>query len=654
MVTQELYINGQLVDLPNDGVVALSFAVNTLNEVKTAQGNISNRITLPLTANNLRIFGSPNNINIDLSPIIRKKLVCRYVIGGVEVIPEGAVEIGDINAKGIGILITSGNLDFFDVVDGSIRSLDLSEYDHKYDFSLVENYIFVNNGKFTYPILNYGDMTDASEFVDLRNIRPATNVKTIVDHIVKETGFTLINELELNEVTKKRYLNMVVPFSNDSFEHAQRAVDALKANRLIADQTTAVQYMNVNPVNDLDPRNYVDIGFNTAIDESNSFSGTVYTASTAMVVDISFFVPKITVERSNGNTGIARFRLMKNDVTLSATDFYTQTRPITPQDFYNSTTQAFAVPLAPGDTIKINMWMGGNNYVTLTSKYTLKIKPVITNVAWGDTVQLEATLPDISRKDFLKAIANIFCAIIQTDNEKKTVRIVPFMTIVNNMYKAVDWSDKLVDPNEYNKGVYIGDYAQNNIASYKNDEVIYPPEYGQGVVTIADENLKLTEELFELPFSASEDTTIINGIPVAEIKKISAPGLNDFTISTGPRLLMLDLTTQVVTLRRGDMSTPVYIVEQNTPLTYFASQDADNLPDLMLTNIITDNYQDFQALLNDQRKTSEYMILDSNDIASLDFFTPVYVRHYASYFYISKIDKYVAGRPCKVDLIKLS
>lgn len=192
------------MDLLPDNVIALSFAVNTLFDVKTIQGNVSNNITLPKTKNNLKALGFVEDLNIDLSKTIRKRATCRYVKNGIEIIPKGSVDYRGVNSRGIPIVITSGNIDFFDLVDGSIQKLNLVEYDHVFDYNTIVASRLRRDG-YIYPVVNYGDLNNGSTRINTRTMRPATFVKSVVNKIVEETGFNLINDLETNPLTEDQY-----------------------------------------------------------------------------------------------------------------------------------------------------------------------------------------------------------------------------------------------------------------------------------------------------------------------------------------------------------------------------------------------------------------------------------------------------------------
>lgn len=673
-MTNEFYINGRLIDMPNDSVLALSFAVNTLFDVKTAQGNISNRVNLPKTRNNLIALGFLDDLGVDLSQTIRKKNKCRYVVGGVEIIRSGSVEIGDITSTAIGIVFTSGNLEFFDLIDGgSIRDLNLAEYDHVYNFDIPNS--ADNDEGYIYPVVNYGDLTNSSDFVNVLTMRPATFVRTIMNKIIEETGYTVDDRISTDALAGDQYARMIMPFSNDDFVHGQRAVDAVADAELQAEATSDYNhsFLHGNAPVTFD-------AFDTVIkDDTGAFSGqSIYTATKDFVAEISVTIPRADMMKifipfgQNKDLNSFDYNIVKTDGLgdhVLATNRATipnygadDTGPV-----YNYTQNALNVnasnvKIKTGDIIKFqilvdNDFDDGGATVHLYAPIDFNIKPSVGPIVFDtDVVQLEATLPDISKKDFLKGIANIFCTIIQTDNDNKIVSFVPFRQIPLATHKAKDWSDKLVNTTGYTRNVTIGDYAQQNTADYKDDDAItdLKPHYGQGIINIADENLDtIAKQLFELPFAASFEETVLLGVNAVDVHKIEIQTDIDFTISTKPRICMLQWHDRFLHFKSSDAPLYTYIRNEHNAFTYFKSNFTDG-PGLMFDEILSRYFIEFSALLNDQRKTTEQLILTANDISELDFFIPVFIRKYAAYFYISKISNYVAGRPCKVDLIKLS
>lgn len=636
-MTTELYINGRRVDLSNSAVIALSYAVNSLYEVKTIQGNVSNRIVLLPTANNMEACGFAGSMNVDYSKTLRKRLTCRYVQNGVEVITVGYVEISSIDDKGISILITSGNTDFFDLVTGNINELDMSDLDHIWDAQTVIA-SRLNTKGYIYPIIDYGNLLPTSTNADPRMMRPAVFFSTIANKIFAETGYRLINELETRLETKDIYANMILPFSVDDFLHSKRYLDKYANQNIDVSRTGGDQRYNQNN----QVLQYVRFDTKTA-DVQNLFDGINFHANRIMNVNVKVNFPSVHVSKTllAGRQG-TYMRLYKNEEILQEINWRVASG--SGYDYKDQIFQVANLALSPGDVLRMAFYIQDRGDLVIGNGARFQVETTTDKMVFGQDVQLEATLPDMSKKDFLKFLSSLFCAIIQTDNTNRTVRIVPFARIKDNVAIHRDWSDKIVDTGS-SKTLTIGDYAQQNTASWDNDDAITPEGYASANLLIADENIPVKKELFTAPFSASFDVLVFGGFRTMQIKKISDIAIGDFDVTTGPRIGVLDRTE--TTLAYGNTNAVGKI-----PFVYFAS-GSDNKPDLLMSNVLKRSYADLIIVLNDQRRIACQLTLTELDIASLDFFIPVYIAKFGCYFYIASIGDYVGERPSKVELIKL-
>ncbi len=181
MQKAELYVNDILLDIPNDNLIALSYAINNLTDLKTVQGNISNSISLPDTSNNRAALGYPDDINFNGASLIRRKLPCRYVQNGVDVISHGNLRIVGSSKGALKIVVSSGNTDFFDLITGKLPDLNMNEYDHFWTQDNVIN-SRTNTTGFIYPIINYGNLANNdgsiySSVINPKQMRPAVFAK---------------------------------------------------------------------------------------------------------------------------------------------------------------------------------------------------------------------------------------------------------------------------------------------------------------------------------------------------------------------------------------------------------------------------------------------------------------------------------------------
>jgi len=109
----ELYFNDQLADFDQEDVIAGSYALNRLGEIKNRQGYITNTYNLPFSNPNKQIFENaelPNNYSTVPYTLMRH----RAVIEGVEVF-NGFAKI-ELSSDHYEVTGFAGNTDFFSLI----------------------------------------------------------------------------------------------------------------------------------------------------------------------------------------------------------------------------------------------------------------------------------------------------------------------------------------------------------------------------------------------------------------------------------------------------------------------------------------------------------------------------------------------------------
>lgn len=492
-------------------------------------------------------------------------------------------------------------------------------------------------------------------------MRPAVFAKTIVDNIISSVGYTLINKIEDDAITRNIYDRLLLPFSEDKFQHSQRYINQVLANNVAAKKTVQQYYIDTTGGGSDEL-----LTFDETDSGGASFNGTYFTASELMTVDFSVTFDRIISGTANGshkdgayyelwiNRGGAHSIITREQTTIQDPDVITIGSGLSTRyekTFTNFTVSATGIVLNPGDQLWINIGKLYGCYQNIFPNVNLSIKRSV-DLIFGENVQIEAALPDMACTDFLKFISFLFCAVIQTDNVAKTVTIVPFGYINQNIANAIDWSGKVTNADE-DYDVQIGDYCQQNEAKFAEDDGVSPSTYGNGSFYINDKNLDVYQDIYDIPFAASLEDMVMGGYRTTTIKKITdyttldANGLV-FSITTTPRIVLLNKKNVTLNYRWDHTFTPI---SDNIPFTYFASGTTD--ADLTMASILANHYPDLVNVLSDQRKLTCYLRLTEMDIQQLDFFKPIYIQKYASYFYISKITDFTGVKPVKVELIRL-
>ena len=174
----------------------------------------------------------------------------------------------------------------------------------------------------------------------------------------------------------------------------------------------------------------------------------------------------------------------------------------------------FTLPYTPGGrrfAVQLRLENGAGMTVYPGSTMAFTVGPRTYPVA---PVQLEASLPGISRADFLKLLFNQFNVVFQADANAKTARFDLFNDLETRRNQAVDWSAK-IDFQARPRVVFrLGDYAQRNTFAYANPPASYatmllgaPLAFAPATGTLPIANLTL------VPLSATYEAPVVLPLP---------------------------------------------------------------------------------------------------------------------------------------------
>ncbi|HVW14930.1 MAG TPA: hypothetical protein VHB54_13935 [Mucilaginibacter sp.] len=696
----QLYINDQLVDLNDDSPIALTFQINNLAEVQNQQGNTSNQFKLPLTQRNRRILGFPDDVAFSTLAAY-KQYPAKLVQDGLEIIPYAIAELNNIDQDNANVTVLSGNVDFFDAIDGKLydmgdsasqwtnygKSLVWKPYDHNWTIDNVAISQVKTDG-WIYPIIDYGfiDGDDFTQPIDVHNLRPGFFIKTAINLLLQSAGYKGAGSL----LSDPLYPLLICQFSNGSWDHGtdyQNQPDTRGIN--VASQ----MILNLeNSLFDIHPTGV--FGWNSIIsDPSKQFKGQLFTSQAINTVKITVTFPHVFL---HGHLG-------KNPSKLTAIIYYRDPNyPSTPDTLLTSADFSFAGVPENKNGDNPNGWVrdhgtsgnglmgslhifntvlsytttlpqNGGIYVayawggdlgenaTIYPGATFVIESQNTTVQYGQTIQCERIFPDISQKDLLKDTLQRFGIICQTDNASRTISFNSLRDIVNNIPIAKDWSGKCIDQGKQVE-FRLGNYAQVNYMKYKEDDNVLPLDFANSQINIADTTLSATADLFQGQFAPTLNRPYITG-NIAQIKMIdNTSGSNDFSNGVSPRILVDQKThltqNKPVTLTDG---TKQVVINDIISTPYFYKPEGQyslcfcDMPGTagVLPGLHTKYYPEFRKILTQTKKITRFFLLTPRDILELDLLIPVYLQQDNAYYYINKINSWRKGQPCKVELIKL-
>ncbi len=647
----ELFLSGQKVDLLPGTVIAMSYSNNIIGEAIQPSGSSSNQFNLPKSQPNRDIVESAESINSD-TDFPYQKIPARLIQNGRELISDGFAILEE-SSEFYDLVVYGGNLDFFEVIRGrKLRDLDLSQFDHIWNFFNVINSRGFTEG-YIYPIIDWNDdeafMDNLTDKVDPRTMYHAVFIHTIMDAIFNEASFNKSGSI----LTDSRYLEMVVPVVDTLVSEDlkdDRKTIARRQPNLTQNFTAGNDVVRFLPVTMPDTSLGDVYGFWTQKNFFTNLGGTFNTFGYTSQATTKYAI-KFTGR--NHLTGIQLASLQVWRVKPSGVRTILIAEAVTiPFSTFVRETEA---DVSQGDSILVIMVTGdltaiGGATATCTNP-VIEITPISNKNIYNTKISAGDNLPDMTQTEFIKSVAKVFGIIFQTNSFTKTVEFKQFKDIYDNVPNAINWSNKL-DLNTTNKRPTLSyhpeGYAQTNILKWTNEvSGTLVEELGEGSIIVADQSLEEEKDLIVIPFSATEMSKklIDLDVPVIRFLKLGVP-----KGSVQPRMLIMERNSNVQITYNDTVDSG--IAGNSVPLCYFQLEGKTfNLG--FDDSLIDDNYEEFNFFLDKYKKLTAYYNLNENDISDLDFFVPIYDDFYQHYFFISKIDKFVANRSTKIQLIRL-
>ena len=680
----QLYLNDQLADLSDDHPIALTFQINNLAEVQNQQGNTSNQFKLPLTQNNRQILGFPDDITFCTNTPYTQ-LQARYIANGIEVMPNAIAEIQQVDDNFANIVLLSGNVDFFDAIDGKLYDMGDSttiygaaklwqQYDHPWTIDSIY-YSQEKTDGWIWPIVDYGQIstTDFTQAINVRQMRPGFFLHTAIELLCKQAGYKANGPVLQNPL----YQKLIVQFANDSFDHGTDYQNTINTDGFNTSSGMDQVYLKGSPASGnlhFNPGPNFPDGVNYTT--TKNLKGTITLAFDCYMrghpndKNGSQVIISINLRDPNGNQNVASTTINFDPVNHQKVSG--SGGSLIWEETFTKQKLSYDADLAPGTVININYQTRNSQgtYWIFKAGASLSFVPSNQNVLYTQQVQCERIFPDVSQKDLLKDTLQRFGIICQTDTNSKTINFASLKEIVNNIPNANDWTQKVVNQGKQ-VNYQLGNYSQKNWLRYKFDDSvttdIMPQYFADDFITINDKTLNPgtpEQDLFVSIFAPSPNRTYYGGT-IAQILKIdtnSDANAVDFSIGTEPRLLVdnkYDLRNagpsgKTITLTDGVGGTRILNSIISTP--YFYKSDGDfNLcwNDKALPGLRSTYYPELQKVLQQTKKIVRYLLLTPRDITELDLLTPIYLQQDGAYFYINKIDSWLKGQPCKVELVRL-
>lgn len=600
MTNTLIYMDGNLIDLDPETVIAITFQAIKAEDLSTRRIVFSNSIKIPWTPANHILFGFLSNLHSLTSKpyaIQRGKVVQE----GLEVIPDANIFVKKSRDRDFSIEIFENSFDFF----ASIKEKKINELaiiaDSGWEAADIDAARATTSGIIAAVIMwsAYPSIYEVDRFL------PSFYYHTIITSILEATGLTLSGSI----LTDPRFTDLIIPFFTDKLEYPSSFYS----------QFARYQGTSNHPVTN-------------AVNNETIAVGLLMTAETHGTFVCHIAIGGITW---NGG-GTLTLRIRKNGSLVDSILVATNPAPggladLSVVDFVN-----------PGDLFEAyvysdDMAAPGIDYTITNSTFLRFIPDGKVNRTLVNWTEL---MPEIKVTDFLKDFFVRFGIVYKQVGGVLILKTLE--EIIQDTAGALDWTDKLV--NVKDQEIDFGtSYGQNNHFNYSDS--IDDEAHGRGNLTIANNKLDLNKELFGSVFENSKDT-YVNTFLFANVPVYEDPAATIDQFANSPGVKLLTLKNRVNENAITFDATP----RTDFKVGYFL--DASLAKDTGFQYFVNEFYPSLAAALQRTKIITKYFNLSVIDVMSYDPFKMVYDG--TGYYIVNKISNYVPGKVTRVELFKVS
>lgn len=648
----ELYLKGQKADLPPDAVFAITVQSNDITKPDSVQSSYSNTLTLPYTeCNNALLDNAHDPKSIGGAPY--QKLEATVLQDGVEVVPLPQAYLQQAS-EGYEVQVFSGAVDLFERLgDKSIRDLDLSRFNHAWNFDNVHlgagSWRDYTNG-YIYEPINRGKPFDAGN-LPAEDLYPSVFVRTVFEQLLEEAG---VNYSGIEDVLWDR---LVLPFSND--------------------KPVCVQPPGKSGLFETFPDPWTI--------EHYGVIKVVIQAEMTRISTNPNAVPKLWMQLNYKGKEV-----QAQTVEMTTPGFHQLTATLRiEQDMVLADLELRVHPL--------NWTADSANTSTGTYFRYYKFEEEAVFLSEWDVAR---NLPDIKQKDFFKAIRALFDLLVSFDPYSNTLQLTPFNKLLENKAKALDWSSRLVYPGTSQRvpvQYRFGEFARRSWWRYKEDA---QGGDGDGYLAVEDEQLEAEKNLVELPFAASQERAGMLYFPVYErvygtpgdyVKSVQKKaGLDMWTnlMPAGGKILVeraaeddpkvafgwaiyrrvdtaekWELVDQQLRYERKHKLEPrisvlnegtVELLIRKSPVyAAWRTGRGSSFAPISFASLLPTRYRALQGILDKCKGITPSFLLTAQDVQNYDPSVPVWLDQFQSYWYLNSIDEFTGAGPTECQLWRL-
>ena len=512
MISTEIYIEEQKIDLLQDISTEFTYAIDDVSEFGSRNTSFSKTISIPGTANNNLVFGyifELNNANFTDNTLpnvgynfnVTKQANCKIFIDKVQIF-KGTLRI-------LEIVIDKETIEYQCSVFGELggfinqlgnqrlEDLDFSSYNHTYSVANISaSWDNPGGSGYYYPLIDYGNVSTGTYGVAKKDFqyttfRPALYVKEYIEKIFAGTDYTL----DCPFFDEPLFKRLIIP-------HNQTNITAL--NNTSLDANADIQLINTN-LNTFVEFTMVTAGSFTLDITKQLFT---YTGTPTITTDIQLTL-RGDVTTYNPSLPAFSVILKKDGAQIGRQDFDASIN-----NFMDCNILVSGVSFATNNTMQIEILGNGIflNIILGEVKLTTTT-PTQVQINLGETITINDTIPKgIFQRDFFMSIVKMFNLYVYENkfNDKELV-ISPYVDFYpDKSAEALDWTNKVdrakpisIKPmSEVNARYYNYKFKTDNDFYGENYRKKYTEGYGDFIYDTEFDFVKETDVL-EVIFAAS-------------------------------------------------------------------------------------------------------------------------------------------------------
>lgn len=616
----EIYYKNDLLDIPEDETVPITKQVNDIGDLNVFKSDFAHEFRVKRTRQMNKLFENAGVLTYQTN-LPYHGLDVKVVSEGIEVMPKGKMVLNRADYEFFYCSIYSGARDLFALLNQrKFTSLDLDDLNHTWDAETARDSV-LNDEDYQYLMTDFSDDGELIEVITAPNeeliaeeriLRPFVRVSRLFNDILSKVNLLsdiatdgLFLDMFLCIETLKPPKSATIPFLVERYHDGSTS---LGFRRLHLGHTVIVD----------------DMGVSNAYEYTAKFDGTfrfsfMFTPTNNVI--------SIYVKINEGEPSEQTIE-PKNTITW--------------QNFMH--TYTFSVEVNTNDTIRF--FYTPIIFTEVLGDYYFKCYDIEADkIGLGSPVITGAHLPSITQAEFIKAICKFFGLVPDFDPVSNTLELWNINRLLTNRRIARDWSRYLnVDSMDIS---YRMDYARRNHMKWKPDDDV-PEGSGDSFITVSDENLEMEKDLMDMPFSFSAEVihggqamcrigwfeTIPGSVEYKELERVS------------PRLAVRAVVEDNKTTYK--MSEP-----PNTEFSINAPNGRASRSVPLDMSISIGYNSAIVEMLNRSKILRLEFNLPEREIAGLKHYIPVYLEQYGAAFFVKKVDNWVSGQLCNVELIRI-